>query len=113
MEKNTGDLIFVLSYAKFGSLRENLKDIFKSEWKIKLKILCNIIQDLLDIHSKNFIHRNLHSGNILIKEGYEAYIDLGSSISVDEKQDSHIYGVLPYLAPEVLKGEKFTQVSDI
>ncbi|CAG8775024.1 15055_t:CDS:1, partial [Racocetra fulgida] len=41
------------------------------------------------------------------------YIDLDSSISCDEKQDGHIYGVLPYLAPEVLKGEQFTQVADI
>ncbi|CAG8454729.1 10451_t:CDS:1, partial [Racocetra fulgida] len=41
------------------------------------------------------------------------YIDLGSSISIDEKQDGHIYGVLPYLAPEVLKGEQFTQAADI
>ncbi|CAG8798537.1 1554_t:CDS:1, partial [Racocetra fulgida] len=55
----------------------------------------------------------LHSGNILLKEQYEAYIELGSSISVDEKQDNNIYGVLPYLAPEVLKGEQFTQAADI
>ncbi|CAG8754816.1 9455_t:CDS:2, partial [Cetraspora pellucida] len=27
MDKNTGDFILVLNYAKFGSLRENLKDI--------------------------------------------------------------------------------------
>ncbi|CAG8559274.1 360_t:CDS:2, partial [Racocetra fulgida] len=41
------------------------------------------------------------------------YIDLGSSISSEEKHDGHIYGVLPYLAPEVLQGEKFTQAADI
>ncbi|CAG8545474.1 13218_t:CDS:2 [Ambispora leptoticha] len=50
------------------------------------------------------MHRDLHSGNILLKEQYEAYItDLGLSISFDEKQDGQIHGVLPYLAPEVLK----------
>ncbi|CAG8817522.1 6765_t:CDS:1, partial [Racocetra fulgida] len=66
------------------------------------------------IHLKKFIHRDLHSGNILLKEQYEAYItDLGLSISFDEKQDGHIYGVLPYLAPEVLEGEQFTQAADI
>ncbi|CAG8787632.1 6075_t:CDS:1, partial [Racocetra fulgida] len=39
--------------------------------------------------------------------------DLGLSISFDEKQEGHVYGVLPYLAPEVLKGERFTRASDI
>ncbi|CAG8623576.1 2312_t:CDS:2, partial [Ambispora leptoticha] len=100
MDKNSGDFILVLNYAEFGSLRENLVDIFKLEWKVKLKLLCDIINDLSNIHSKNFIHRNLHPGNILLKGQYEAYIDLGSSISVDEKQNGIIYGVLPYLAPE-------------
>ncbi|CAG8577602.1 14879_t:CDS:2, partial [Cetraspora pellucida] len=75
MDKNTGDFILVLNYAKFGSLCENLKDVFKLEWKIKLKMLCDIANDLSNIHSKNFIHRDLHPGNILLKERYEAYID--------------------------------------
>ncbi|CAG8782500.1 14421_t:CDS:1, partial [Racocetra fulgida] len=51
------------------------------------------------------MHRDLQPGNILLKERYEAYINLDSSTSLDEKQNSHVYGVLPYLAPEVLKGE--------
>ncbi|CAG8505605.1 18003_t:CDS:2 [Racocetra fulgida] len=58
------------------------------------------------------MHRDLHSGNILLKERYEAYINFDSSISPDEKQDGHICGVLPYLSPEVLKGEQFTQAAD-
>ncbi|CAG8517818.1 22925_t:CDS:2 [Cetraspora pellucida] len=59
------------------------------------------------------MHRDLHSGNILLKEQNKAYItDLGLSITFDEKQ-GHIYGVLPYLASEVLKDERFTQAADI
>jgi len=30
-----------------------------------------------------------------------------------EVEDGKIYGVLPYVAPEVLRGEKYTQSSDI
>ena len=60
------------------------------------------------------MHWDLYSSNILLKEQYEAYItDLGLSISFDENQDDHIYGVMPYLAPEVLKGEQYTQAADI
>ncbi|CAG8741385.1 8151_t:CDS:2, partial [Ambispora leptoticha] len=47
MDKNTGDF------------RDNFKDMFKLEWKIKLQILCD--KDLSHIHSKNLMHRNLHS----------------------------------------------------
>ncbi|CAG8811822.1 9184_t:CDS:1, partial [Racocetra fulgida] len=42
------------------------------------------------------------------------YIELGSSISIDEKQDGHIYVFCyTYLAPEVLKSKCFTQAADI
>ncbi|CAG8792679.1 6389_t:CDS:1, partial [Racocetra fulgida] len=42
------------------------------------------------------------------------YIELGSSISIDEKQDSHMYVFCyMYLAPEILKGKHFTQAADI
>ncbi|CAG8817194.1 3837_t:CDS:1, partial [Cetraspora pellucida] len=57
---------------------------------------------------------DLHSGNILQDLLHNAYItDLGLSTSSDIKQDGKIHGVMPYVAPEVLIGQQFTQAADI
>ncbi|CAG8763621.1 9432_t:CDS:1, partial [Ambispora leptoticha] len=59
------------------------------------------------------IHRNLHSENILQDLLNNAYItDLGLSTSSDIKQDGKIHGIMPYIAPEVLMGQEFTQAAD-
>ncbi|CAG8802207.1 10854_t:CDS:1, partial [Racocetra fulgida] len=54
-------------------------------------------------------------GNILIgQKNIPAIADLGISKPVDASSDDNaIYGVIPYVAPEVLKRGKFTQASDI
>ena len=54
----------VLEYAEHGSLRDYLdKEYDKLSWSTKFYDLCNTAA----IHEKEFIHRNLHIGNILIK----------------------------------------------
>ncbi|RIB14466.1 kinase-like domain-containing protein [Gigaspora rosea] len=84
------------------------------EWKDKLTILLHIIFDLQTIHSQNFIHRDLHSGNILQNSQTDANIaDLGLLKSVDTPEYNGVYGVLPYIAPEVLIGKPYTAASDI
>ncbi|KAF0468066.1 serine/threonine protein kinase [Gigaspora margarita] len=99
-DENTKDYILVLCYAKYGSLSKNLTNIFKFEWEIKLRVLHDILSNLYRIHSKGYLHRDLHPGNILLKEKYDAYItDLGLSKPFDEKeQEEHIHGVLPYIS---------------
>ncbi|RIB00011.1 hypothetical protein C2G38_2236048, partial [Gigaspora rosea] len=60
------------------------------------------------IHQQNIIHKDLHSGNILQWEWnnkYELLVsDLGHSQPINELSsgDNKIYGVLPYMAPEIL-----------
>ena len=61
-DEKTKDYILVLSYAKYGSLSKNLTNIFKFEWKIKLKILHNIVSNLDCIHSKGYLHQDLYPG---------------------------------------------------
>jgi serine/threonine protein kinase len=107
-----------MKYAPKGSLRQNLYSVAQMEWKKKLNLLLCIASDLQIIHSQNLIHRDLHSGNILQDNLYSAYIaDLGLSISADialKKEESRgVYGVLPYVAPEVLYGNSYTIKSDI
>ncbi|CAI2176750.1 8627_t:CDS:2 [Funneliformis geosporum] len=68
-----------------------------------------------NIHEKGFVHRDFHSGNILKGDGFDALItDLGLSRPADQDQkDNTIHGVLPYVAPEVLMKNKYTEKSDI
>ncbi|RIB09424.1 kinase-like domain-containing protein, partial [Gigaspora rosea] len=69
------------------------------------------------IHSHGLVHRDLHSGNILQDDLHNAYIaDLGLSMSANMKlkfKPGEIYGVLPYVAPEVLNTNLYTEASDI
>ncbi|RIB17995.1 kinase-like domain-containing protein [Gigaspora rosea] len=87
------------------------------KWKNKLILLLCIASDLQAIHSNNIIHRDLHSGNILQDNLHSAYIaDMGLSISSNialKVESGGIYGILPYIAPEILNGGQYTTASDI
>ncbi|GBC22470.2 kinase-like domain-containing protein [Rhizophagus irregularis DAOM 181602=DAOM 197198] len=107
--------IVVMAYANNGNLRENLTRIVKNNWNQKLYMLYRIIAGLSKIHEKNLIHCDFHDGNILNHNESVLYIsDLGLCQpvkSVLEKYD--IYGVIPFMAPEVLRGKSYTPASDI
>ncbi|RIB19062.1 kinase-like domain-containing protein [Gigaspora rosea] len=87
------------------------------KWEDKLTLLHCIFSDLQTIHSKNIIHRDLHSGNVLQHNLHSAYIaDLGLSISSNialKTESGGVYGILPYIAPEILNGKPYTTASDI
>ncbi|POG71910.1 kinase-like domain-containing protein, partial [Rhizophagus irregularis DAOM 181602=DAOM 197198] len=104
---------------KAGSLRQHLNNNFISlSWEKKLGCLLSIAFGLKGIHNKGLIHHDFHCENILSDFDINAYItDLGlcQPVNVKSSQNSNkkIYGVLPYVAPEVLRGKKYTQASDI
>ncbi|GES87712.1 kinase-like domain-containing protein [Rhizophagus clarus] len=88
-EKN---YIMVLQYAENGSLRNYLnKNYDKLVWKNKFKDLWYIAIGLKRIHKNELIHRDLHI----------------------ENTKNSIYGVLPYIAPEILRGRNYTKAADI
>ena len=66
------------------------------------------------------IHKNLHGGNLLIEHEEGSIIARISDVGLhgpcnyDENiKTNQIYGVLPYVAPEVLRGESYGTASDI
>jgi serine/threonine protein kinase len=104
----------VMKYIEGGNLREYLKkDYHNLDFKGKLLRLVNIAQGLKDIHQKELIHRDFHSGNIL--DNYEKCLitDLGLSKSTSKANDGKVFGVLPYVSPEVLKSRGYSKASDI
>ncbi|RIB12733.1 kinase-like domain-containing protein [Gigaspora rosea] len=106
-----------MEYAQHGCLRKNLRNISQMDWKDKLNLLQCIASDLQIIHSHDLIHRDLHSGNILLNSFKSAYIaDLGLSITANialKSKSDKICGILPYIAPEVLNYQQYTKASDI
>ncbi|GBC18939.2 kinase-like domain-containing protein [Rhizophagus irregularis DAOM 181602=DAOM 197198] len=111
------DYILVMSYASKGDLYKYLQKNFTIiTWYEKLRILQKISMGLRYIHGNNFIHRDFHSGNILL-DVYDNWKigDLGLSQSAVNNKSSNndIYGVIPYIAPEIFKGSAFSKESDI
>ena len=116
-DSKTSDFIMVMQYVENGSLRQKLNKNFNSlSWEDKLDILSDIAFGLNDIHKKGLTHQDFHSGNILNKPGIAFITDLGLCKPADEETEKHnknVYGVLPYVAPEVLRGKTYTQASDV
>ncbi|CAI2165025.1 8463_t:CDS:2 [Funneliformis geosporum] len=85
------------------------------KWDRKLEMLCQIVYGLKAIHNANFIHRDFHSGNIILSDQKCHIGDLGLSQSANNTPLKHneIYGVVPYIAPEVFNGAPFSKASDI
>jgi serine/threonine protein kinase len=78
-------------------------------------MLYKIISGLNGIHKQNLIHCNFHDGNILNHNNEGIYISdfrLCQPVKSFLKQHD-IYGVIPFMAPEVLRGKSYTPASDI
>jgi serine/threonine protein kinase len=106
----------VLQYCKDGDLRNYLKQSKDYDYASKIKILSQIARGLLDIHNAGFIHKDFHSGNILFYFSNSYISDLGMCQPANKEQsvkEEGIYGVLPYMAPEVLRGHQYTKAADI
>ncbi|RGB26935.1 kinase-like domain-containing protein [Rhizophagus diaphanus] len=119
LTKNTksDDFMMVLEYAENGSLRQYLNNNFNSlKWNQKLQNLLSIACGLKAIHNIGLIHNNLHCSNILSHLHKLTIADLGlcQPANVKSQNDNiKIHRVLPYVAPEVLRGEEYTKASDI
>src|SRR4051812_5413691 len=107
----------VMQYMSQGNLRHYLSNKNKELTLLdKLGYLAKIAQGLKDIHSKNLVHRDFHSGNILkgLEQASCLITDLGLCKPVNEaSQEKKVFGVMPYVAPEVLNGKPYTQAADI
>src|SRR5436190_9956483 len=97
----------VMFYMELGSLRSNLTIKKYNPNDKYYSNLPQIADKLLNLHKCNLVHGDFHSGNLLLKDHYFSYIsDFGLSKPADKHTKSdEIYGVLPYIAPEVLCGK--------
>ncbi|GBC01523.1 hypothetical protein RclHR1_04210009 [Rhizophagus clarus] len=116
----TLNYMVVMDYANMGNLRGNLAKVIENNWNQRLFMLYKIIYGLKKIHEQNLIYCDLHDGNILNHKDEE---DLNDKVFISDlglcqpvksflkKYD--IYGVIPFIAPEVLRGKPYTPTSNI
>ncbi|GES92935.1 kinase-like domain-containing protein [Rhizophagus clarus] len=117
----TKNFMIITEYYELGNLTHHIaNNFFNMNWYEKIQILQDIVSGLKNIHNANIIHKDYHSGNILIHNFYPSITaaitgDLGLSKSAIESldDDNEIYGIIPYVAPEVFQGQKYTKASDI
>ncbi|RHZ79751.1 hypothetical protein Glove_141g72 [Diversispora epigaea] len=124
-DPETHSYMMVLQYAKDGNLREYLKINFNNiNWNQKLLNLCCLSTRLMSIHELGIVHQDFHPGNILSSNftfsslikisdfGLSKLMGMGTNPNNPEKKN--IFGVLPYIAPEVLSGdEENTRAADV
>ena len=71
----------------------------------------------MDIHNAGKVHKDFHSGNLLFINSDPFISDLGMCQPVNNKgqpvKEDGVYGVLPYMAPEILRGFQYTKAADI
>ena len=118
-DPKTKDYMMILHYCEYGDLRNYLNKSI--DYETKIRNLAEFAKGLLSIHNAGMAHKDLHSGNLLFTESSDYFpliSDLGMSqpanISKDKSVSKEgIYGVLPYVAPEFLRGSQYTQAADI
>ncbi|EXX63671.1 Cdc15p [Rhizophagus irregularis DAOM 197198w] len=113
-DTETKDYMIVVQYARNGNLRKYMKkNPTGIIWKRKLDILFGAATALYRIHRENIVHRNLHSGNVLINSYMTLISDLGIYNRADNHEMDGTFGVLPYVSPELLRGKPLTTAADI
>ncbi|GBC03957.1 hypothetical protein RclHR1_05420001, partial [Rhizophagus clarus] len=118
---DTLNYMVVMDYANKGNLRGNLTKVIENNWNQRLFMLYKIISGLKEIHKQNLIHCDFHDGNILNHEDERDKVDknkvfisdLGLCKATNFLKEYDIYGVIPFMAPEVLRGKPYTPASDI
>ena len=105
----------VMEYHPKGNLQSNLVDICNKTWDECVSILHNAAYGLSNAHEKGIIHCDLHSGNVLLYEDFSRIADFGLSKVANRSAglQKGSYGVIPYMAPELFRGQPHSKATDV
>ncbi|RGB42759.1 kinase-like domain-containing protein [Rhizophagus diaphanus] len=100
----TQNYMIITKYYNGGNLTHYIaNNFFNMDWNNKLSKSHNIIDGLHSLHMVNIMHKNYHSGNTF----------LSNKAVIANDDDDEVYGIIPYIAPEIFQGQKYTKASDI
>jgi len=112
---DTQKYLIVMRLAEVGHLQAYLSSNYATiTWKDRLDRLWGLAIDLRSLHMSGLVHRDLHGGNVLFGDNRRTFIaDLGLTSHDGHNVDTNVKGVLPYVAPEVLRRQNHTKAADI
>jgi len=114
----TDDMYIVTEFVSGGDLRSKLKEpSLEIDWPTRLAIARDIALAMNYLHSKNIMHRDLKSHNLLVAEGWKIKVcDFGLARSAPNDGDRNlmtIVGTNEWMAPEVAIGENYALSADV
>ncbi|ELP94371.1 serine/threonine protein kinase HT1, putative [Entamoeba invadens IP1] len=118
-------ICMVTEFAQFGSLQDLIKHKRSDEieTKLRVKMLLDAAKGISYLHKNGILHRDIKPDNILVfsldvNEKVNAKLtDFGSARNVNLLMTNMTFtkgiGTPIYMAPEILKREKYTKSADI
>ena len=140
IHRDKNELYYTMPYVEGKTLKQILRDSVSEEkngstsWSMNalLRIFQNVCHGVSYCHTKGFLHRDLKPENLLVGNYGQVYIvDWGLATHVDDKEEGpipsiftfslnqdltrpgKIFGTLPYLPPERIRGQKASISSEI
>ena len=111
----TGKYAIVMEYHPKGNLRSNFEEIGNKTWHECVDILEIMASGLKTVHEKDIVHCDLHSGNVLYGD-CPRIADFGLSKVANSSagcMQKGSYGVIPYMAPELFRGQPHSKATDV
>ncbi|MFM9971194.1 MAG: serine/threonine-protein kinase [Burkholderiales bacterium] len=105
-----------MEYFPRGSLKDAVREAFSP--RQAMAVLAQLAGALEKIHANRIVHRDLKPANVLVRDdGTMAIADFGvaarlEAVSADAKKQE-VFGSPHYFAPEVIRGEPASRLSDI
>eukprot|EP01114_Cavostelium_apophysatum_P019639 TRINITY_DN6389_c0_g1_i1.p1 TRINITY_DN6389_c0_g1~~TRINITY_DN6389_c0_g1_i1.p1 ORF type:complete len:509 (-),score=140.93 TRINITY_DN6389_c0_g1_i1:1424-2950(-) len=113
-DHSTG-IYLITEYVEHGDLFDLL--VFGEEdigWKAKAKISSQIATAMYYLHSRNIIHRDLKSQNVLIGESMKVKLcDLGLATIIENKKRMTVCGTDEWMAPEIVLADHYDSKVDV
>ena len=78
----------------------------------KMKLSLQLLEALAYLHRRGILHHDLNPTNVLVTNGVVRVVDFGFSL-LAENDDSKTGGTIAYLAPEVLRKQQRTHLSEL